>query len=52
MNARKKQKLKIHIESVSEILLFTVHFQDKADKKFLQSMPCWGIKVKGKDVLC
>ena len=48
----KKQKFKIHNGSVSEIVLFTVHFQDKADKKCLQSMPCWGIKVNGKDVVC
>ena len=29
----KKQKFKIHNGSVSEIVLFTVHFQDKSKKK-------------------
>ena len=34
MNARKKQKFKIHTGSVSEMALFMVNFQDKAKKKF------------------
>ena len=32
----KKQIFKIHNGSVSEIVLFTVHFQDKAKKKFFK----------------
>ena len=32
----KKQKFKIHTGSVSEIALFTVHFQDKAEKFFFK----------------
>ena len=33
MNNRKKQKFKIYTGSVSEIALFTAHFQEKAKKK-------------------
>ena len=33
MNTRRKQKFKIHTGRVSEIALFMVHFQDKAEKK-------------------
>ena len=40
MNTRKKRKLKIHTGSVSKIALFTALFQDKAEKKIVQSMPC------------
>ena len=36
MNTRKKQKFKIHTESVSEIMFFKVNFQDKAGKKFFK----------------
>ena len=36
----KKQKLEIHTENESKIAPFIAHFQDKAGKKNLQSMPC------------
>ena len=34
MNTRKKQEIKIHTGSVSEIALFTVNFKEKAEKFF------------------
>ena len=37
MNTRKNQKFKIHTRSVSEIELFTVHFQEKDEKKFFKA---------------
>ena len=36
MNNRKKQKFKIYTGSVSEIALFTAHFQEKAGKKIFK----------------
>ena len=46
MNTRKIQKFKFHTGSVSKISLFTVHFQDKAEKKFLQGMGTLNLCLK------
>ena len=46
MNTRKKQKFKIHTGSVSEMALFMVNFQDKVEKKNLQSMGSLNLCLK------